>query len=370
MSTGDKTVGSMSSDYFWRRVWFGEDGRYDPAGKPKDNNYTVTLTSVRQAKAPNRIFSAQKCSDAPMGYWVRGDALLPSPWQPNDELKLLGRLSEKVRGHNFDLGNMIGEGRETLGSVLGTMGAIANAVKSVRAGNVQGAIKALANAPAGKLGRPGQTTLHKGKRLDTRDLADNWLGLEYAWKPLLSDVFESAKAFEALTSGPRTKTYRVKLKRSIEGNMSASPGLYTCPGSRRVTAYLKFVVEEDIDGPRSLGLSDPLGVAWEVMPYSFIADWFLPIGDYLDALSLIPFLKGRWVRSLKDISESHFGEAISEYYSCPGNLFDFKLVRFTRTHGVNGTNYYVPPPSFNNPWKALQAGNRIQNAAALIRGLF
>lgn len=38
------------------------------------------------------------------------------------------------------------------------------------------------------------------------------------------------------------------------------------------------------DLPGRFGLLNPLEVIWELVPLSFVADWFLPIGDYLSAL--------------------------------------------------------------------------------------
>jgi hypothetical protein len=34
----------------------------------------------------------------------------------------------------------------------------------------------------------------------------------------------------------------------------------------------------------SLGITNPLLVAWELVPFSFVVDWFLPIGNYLESL--------------------------------------------------------------------------------------
>jgi hypothetical protein len=37
--------------------------------------------------------------------------------------------------------------------------------------------------------------------------------------------------------------------------------------------------------PAALGFTNPLVVAWEVVPWSFVVDWFIPVGRYLEQLS-------------------------------------------------------------------------------------
>jgi hypothetical protein len=32
------------------------------------------------------------------------------------------------------------------------------------------------------------------------------------------------------------------------------------------------------------GFTNPINLLWELIPFSFVADWFLPIGSYLEAL--------------------------------------------------------------------------------------
>lgn len=36
-----------------------------------------------------------------------------------------------------------------------------------------------------------------------------------------------------------------------------------------------------------LGLLNPLQVAWETVPFSFMLDWLLPVGDFLEALDAV-----------------------------------------------------------------------------------
>lgn len=62
----------------------------------------------------------------------------------------------------------------------------------------------------------------------------------------------------------------------------------------------------------SLGLINPASIAWEVMRYSFVVDWFLPIGPWLNSWTADAgwsFLSG--TRSTK--SEASMSQEIAAY---------------------------------------------------------
>jgi hypothetical protein len=43
----------------------------------------------------------------------------------------------------------------------------------------------------------------------------------------------------------------------------------------------------------ALGLTNPAGVAWEAIPYSFVADWFTKVGERTKQIAFSPF-PGEW----------------------------------------------------------------------------
>jgi hypothetical protein len=62
------------------------------------------------------------------------------------------------------------------------------------------------------------------------------------------------------------------------------------------------------------GFTNPINLLWELLPFSFVADWFLPIGNYLEALTAwngLEFLDGYQVQFTREscISAIH-GQSI------------------------------------------------------------
>ena len=122
-----------------------------------------------------------------------------------------------------------------------------------------------------------------------------------------------------------------------------------------------YEMTEQMSAPRSLGLMDPLSVVWELIPYSFVVDWFIPIGTYLENLNTIPSLRGRFMTTtLRRFS----GSAVSISPS-----YKWAVVPTTHTSQVFldrkiSTSLSVPKPSFNS-FEDAMSPKRIWNAIAL-----
>lgn len=71
--------------------------------------------------------------------------------------------------------------------------------------------------------------------------------------------------------------------------------------SRQIVAY----IQEEESIPKLLGLMDPELVAWELVPFSFVIDWFAPVGSWLEARAFASSLKGLFVTT--DFQKVHCG---------------------------------------------------------------
>ena len=53
-----------------------------------------------------------------------------------------------------------------------------------------------------------------------------------------------------------------------------------------VKTYLHYGLQSNpLAELSSVGLINPVELAWELLPYSFVVDWFLPIGPWISALT-------------------------------------------------------------------------------------
>lgn len=117
-----------------------------------------------------------------------------------------------------------------------------------------------------------------------------WLSTQFGLLPLVADIQAAAAAFQEKL---KRNGSHVTVLRSItsEGTLPPNPGGYAVWGP---SGYLKYGAEcqlsyrindASIGFIGALGLLNPLGVFWEVTPYSFVVDWLIPVGSWLASLT-------------------------------------------------------------------------------------
>lgn len=122
-------------------------------------------------------------------------------------------------------------------------------------------------------------------------VANGWLQLQYGWKPLMSDIYGSLEVMASKYESPMYVTTKVRRKQVTPWSSQSivkSSGLTTTTtfsGEKRTTiqysvTYFKSASPYNVLS--RLGVTNPVLLAWELIPYSFVVDWFLPIGSWLD----------------------------------------------------------------------------------------
>lgn len=345
MTTGNRSTGVVNPYYsHTRKTWAGSD---DPVHKSVWNAYTVSATSHIHSN--------------PAGKYPMGVGSAPLSASADDELRLIDKLVSAARAHEFHAGVFLGQAHEVAQSVESTARAFIGIKKALLRGDLTGATRFLARAVSGADKREAQ------RRLNYRDLAGTHLALVYGWVPLLSDVYAASKALEVLANPPRRSSITVSRGGHdlVEG--SQSPTLYTCPINRSFSTRITYEFVEEMSAVRSLGILDPASVLWELGPYTSVADWFVPIGTYLDALSVIPFLKGSFKRQNR--------QKLYGLCSDLGTSGDFtgSQAQFIETHYTRlaeSSSISVPLPRFRGFGQLFNSAQRTSNAIALIANAY
>lgn len=278
-------------------------------------------------------------------------------WGNNDELRLLNKLSERIRGHSFDLGVNIAEATKSYGTIVGNLKSVGSALWHLKHGRYGQALRVLGR------GRSSRGIL--AQKLNNRDLTGRWLETQYAFLPLISQSYEAAKALESVT-GAR--------KLAFSAGSGTLRSRYKQPNSLAYSAItqvafkksIRCELSEELPLGRSLGLTNPLEIAWEVVPYSFVVDWFLPVGSYISAWGVIPGLNGRFMTT--DVGTIKRGPVAQgtgtlpnwKVYAATNRRENFVRIARTSSSGIS-----VPRPTFNKVPKALSA-RRIFSAVSLI----
>lgn len=277
-------------------------------------------------------------------------------FSPAEENMLLDKLGEKIRGHTFNAGVFLGTQHQTLAMITHTAFRVRQGINALlRKGRTRDIVRALTT------GKVDVRSGYEVTSLKPADLSDLWLEAQYGWLPLLNDVDQGVKALARnydtyysnrfvaqiqvqdngfLTSTNTTTEYETRLGKRI---------IYNVTGTNKLEFQLT-----------AMGLKDPASVLWELTPWSFVVDWFFPVGTFLSNLALFPSLSGTWVSTLYRRSTTKFTTSSSSFPMVrPQTQLEIDV---TRT--VGSSPLAVPPPSFVNPLNS--SWKRAANSVALL----
>jgi hypothetical protein len=220
----------------------------------------------------------------------------------------------------------------------------------------------------------GLTFSHKEKskwnshfaRDSQKAVASAWLEFSYGWKPLLFDIDEGAKAAASLVQQPHNNRLYVSAKGKASIDQLGTFGLGTAVRKSQLATRYGVWLSPPASVPwvQTLGLTSVTSTVWELIPYSFVVDWFIPVGNFIrDAeFSANP----GWVinRGFK-IATDYTTEVVKEnYWSGAGVNYTYRLrnVRgytFSLTRSSFSSFSPPSPPRIRAPTSFRQAASAI-----------
>lgn len=279
----------------------------------------------------------------------------------------------KARREKMSLGESLIELPKTIMMVADTTTRLYYAYHHLRRGDIKKTLEALnIRSLRDRRGR----LVEKASTLEGK-----WLALRYGWLPLAYDIHDGVSLVNQKLLDEPTHFYVARHTKEwlpFFGhlwNLNDSPWQGINIGyTTQVNVDQKYnlrVKDATLSFLTSLGLENPLYIAWQVLPYSFVLDWALPISDWLSALTAplgLEFINGyRSVhvehRSRWQISgfQKSGGAGVTEIARLGGIDSTLSAVELTRTAL---TSFPIVQPYTKIP--GLQP-TRIADAIALIK---
>lgn len=205
---------------------------------------------------------------------------LPSGFNSALEQRAVVKALLKLKDEKVNLAVAFAERTETAELLVGTLSGLAKAARSLSRGDLKGVAKGL--------GLTGSPKAPKGQTFH-----EKWLELQYGWRPLYQDVYGAVSALHAADQA-EPKRYSATVKGNITDKFHKFGG-----GTYFNYGYRNYTEEEGLEGAfvrldynlrnpflaslSQLGITNPALVVWERVPFSFVVDWFVPVGNYLSA---------------------------------------------------------------------------------------
>jgi len=280
----------------WQRTWTGvrtpNFGKLRPGQRPV-NPHSVSIKIVAFNK---RV--AGTAAKTPPAYNLKGGSYTEIYAEPpipghvararNNAIRRL--IDEAELGIEANLAQDLAQMNQTFRLIGDSTQRIAKTITELRRKNIPGAVNALMH------GRNIRGRMPPGAPSASKSVASNWLELQYGWKPLLQDIVGTLKSLSILHTTDSVQRVAVSAKASAE-TVTRYPVNFNVhfPGAQGTTTTVsqsrcKFILRFRLASPlRSFmaqtGFTNPINLAWEILPFSFVVDWFLPIGPYLEAAS-------------------------------------------------------------------------------------
>lgn len=255
--------------------------------------------------------------------------------------QLIRRFYDKVNLVTADLALIIAERKKTAESIATAVGGIVSFARAV------------------KQRRCPELFMNTSQLEQRKKFSSAWLNYQYGIAPFASDLYSIGQ--NADTRPP--VIIRVNGRRDWERDTYDPKGrkLTTTKGSIMETMRYGIIMDSaGIGLMQDYGLVNPLSFAWELLPFSFVVDWALPIGTYLGNLtSTVGYQTTRGSVT----SGSRFESRGQSPESSATAEQTFRSMTRTTTAFPD-----VPLPAFQNPFSPTRALNALAILHQIVGG--
>jgi hypothetical protein len=200
---------------------------------------------------------------------------------------------------NAGIGVDLAERKQSMSMIAKRSTQLLTAMRSLRRGKIPSFLK------------PGTRQLHLSARerqleirrlnrkIDKRDsdrlikqrdkeVADLFLELHFGWEPLVKDIYAAIDVLQGPI--PIGRIVGRSRRKSVFIDLSSTGGGIKVTNKHCINVKATVGASVSINNPNlalanQLGLINPAVLAWEVVPFSFVVDWFINVGEFLESFT-------------------------------------------------------------------------------------
>lgn len=294
--------------------------------------------------------------------WGWSGVVYPSvseKWTPNDDITLINKLKHKWDLSEWNAPVAAGELGKTVDMLADRTKQFAKALSQVKRGNFAEAARTMWSDPRSlnKKGRRGPA--------ERQRITDAQLELQYGLRAAAGDVFNLSEAITNMAYRRR----RIFVSQKVASEV-VPHAFYPASSEAYVRkSIIAYIIPDEPTFAERFGLTDPLSLPWELLPWSFVIDWMMPVGDFISAQQFAWRARAEFVNSTKSYYRATGNQCTNVppgYTIEQPNKWFRESVTFSRTIG---TTISVPPPTIKSDLLGGEPLNRLANAFSLLVGL-
>lgn len=239
---------------------------------------------------------------------------------------------------NAGAGVTLAEATGTLRSLGDRLTAVTSILRALRKGDMRRALSILHQHTGYNTSRAEARLRARPDRTYTDRASSFWLETTFGWVPLLQSIYDSLE-----TLGKDYRTDRRSRASDSQNGLRAG-----------VAAEFKTS-----DGNRfsKLGIVNPAEVAWDLVPFSFVLDWFIPIANAIRFLGIRPLVTQIWMWSSREWGNRY---TVSSYLGAPEGTFRNETIKYVRSISVPSVSTFTArlPATM---WHAVTSAALIQS---------
>lgn len=279
--------------YEWRKTWYRQKTPF---------NLPLEFTSNTRRVA-RKYYSHSYYGSTPDDYTINvsnipeDGGVDPETWNEaygkfKDRLYAIRQESGEWEGSDASLGVSFAETRQSLSMVTNRLKQLYQFQRELRTGRFGKAAEVLGTSISGRKLRKMEKARASDRTRDrAKSFANNYLEFHFGWSPLIQDIHDACQALSNPILPHRVRVRSTRFSQHPSSSVTYSGGDRFTVGRMQSWKYQYGIgADVEVENPNlglasQLGLVNPATVLWELVPFSFVVDWFANVGDYLSSFT-------------------------------------------------------------------------------------